>query len=62
MEVKQTCNKCFGATEIMQPKANGKKGFEYVECTLCNGIGLVTNDTAEDFLLSINEDIINDYE
>ena len=56
------CPSCVGATQVMIPKTNGKKGFEYQDCTLCNGSGVVSEETEEDYLLSINEDLINDYE
>ena len=56
------CCKCVGATNVMIPKINGKKGFDYVTCTLCNGSGVVSEETEEDYLLSINEDLIDDYE
>ena len=56
------CPSCIGSTQVMIPKTNNKKGFEYQECTLCNGSGVVSEETEEDYLLSINEDLINDYE
>lgn len=56
------CPKCVGATNVMVPKTNGKKGFEYQTCTLCNGTGIVSEEIAEDYLLSINEDLIDDYD
>ena len=46
----------------MVPKRNGKKGFEYIECTLCNGTGVISEEMEEDYLLSINEDLIDDYD
>jgi hypothetical protein len=54
------CPKCVGATNVMIPKTNGKKGFEYRTCTLCNGAGIVSEEIEEDFLLSLNEDLINE--
>ena len=56
------CPKCVGSTQVMIPKTNNKKGFEYQTCTLCNGSGVVSEETEEDYLLSINEDLIDDYE
>ena len=56
------CPSCVGATQVMIPKTNGKKGFEYQTCSLCNGTGVVSEETVEDYLLSINEDLINDYD
>lgn len=56
------CPSCIGATQVMIPKTNGKKGFEYQDCTLCNGSGVVSEETEENYLLSINEDLIDDYE
>ena len=56
------CPKCVGSTQVMIPKTNNKKGFEYQDCTLCNGAGVVSEETEEDYLLSLNEDLIDDYE
>ena len=56
------CCKCVGATNVMIPKINGKKGFDYVTCTLCNGTGVISEEMEEDYLLSINEDLIDDYD
>ena len=56
------CPSCVGSTQVMIPKTNGKKGFEYVTCTLCNGTGVISEELEEDYLLSINEDLIDDYE
>lgn len=56
------CSKCVGSTEVMIPKTNGKKGFQYHECTLCNGEGVITEEMEEDYLLSLNEDLIDDYD
>lgn len=56
------CCKCLGSTKVMIPKTNGKKGFEYTDCTLCNGIGIVSEEIEEDYLLSLNEDLIDNYD
>ena len=56
------CPSCVGSTQVMIPKTNNKKGFEYQTCTLCNGSGVVSEEIEEDYLLSINEDLIDDYE
>ena len=56
------CPSCVGSTQVMIPKTNNKKGFEYQTCTLCNGIGVVSEETVEDYLLSLNEDLIDDYD
>ena len=54
------CSKCVGATNVMIPKTNGKKGFDYISCTLCNGTGVISEEIEEDYLLSLNEDLIDD--
>ena len=56
------CPSCIGSTQVMIPKTNNKKGFEYQTCSLCNGSGVVSEETEEDYLLSINEDLIDNYE
>lgn len=56
------CPSCVGSTQVMIPKTNNKKGFEYQTCSLCNGTGIVSEETVEDYLLSINEDLIDDYD
>ena len=56
------CPSCVGSTQVMIPKTNNKQGFEYQTCSLCNGTGVVSEETEEDYLLSINEDLIDDYE
>ena len=56
------CPKCVGSTQDMIPKTNNKKGFEYQTCSLCNGSGVVSEEIEEDYLLSLNEDLIDDYE
>lgn len=56
------CPSCVGSTQVMIPKTNNKKGFEYQTCSLCNGTGIVSEETVEDYLLSLNEDLIDDYD
>ena len=56
------CPSCVGSTQVMIPKTNNKKGFEYQTCSLCNGSGVVSEETVEDYLLSLNEDLIDDYD
>ena len=56
------CCKCVGATNVMVPKLNGKKGFDYITCSLCNGTGIISEEIEEDYLLSLNEDLIDYYE
>ena len=41
-------------------KAKETKGFQYVDCPLCYATGLVPGDVADDYVLSLNEDIIID--
>ena len=54
------CCKCIGSTQVMIPKTNNKKGFEYIKCSLCNGTGVISEEIEEDFLLSLNEDLMDD--
>lgn len=49
-----TCPKCLGAQEIMEPKE--RRGFEYKECNVCNATGIVSEELADDYIFSINED------
>ena len=56
------CCKCIGSTQVMIHKTNNKKGFEYIKCSLCNGSGVVSEETEEDYLLSLNENLIDDYD
>lgn len=42
----------------MIPKTNGKKGFQYENCSLCNGTGVISEEIEEDYLLSLNEDLL----
>jgi hypothetical protein len=41
-------------------KAKETKGFQYVDCPLCYATGIVPSDVADDYVLSLNEDIIID--
>lgn len=50
----EMCPKCLNSKIIMEPKSD--KGFEYKVCSLCNGVGTVNKELAEDFELSLNED------
>ena len=51
---KKECPSCLGAEIIMTPKET--KGFIYKTCSLCNGVGTVSKELADDFELSLNED------
>lgn len=54
------CPCCLGAKQIMTPKKI--KGFEYKECTLCNGVGRVNSQIADDFIFAMNgEDDFEDF-
>lgn len=53
----EICPKCVGAKEIMVAKE--ARGFEYKQCDLCKGEGYVTQELEEDYVLSLNEDIID---
>jgi len=55
------CPKCLSTGEVMEGRKESK-GFQYNKCSLCNGIGVVSEETVEDYLLSLNEDLINDYD
>lgn len=54
---KVQCPKCLGSKTPMTPKKDA--GFEYKNCSLCEGTGEVTPELEEDFILSLNEDIYN---
>ena len=62
MENLKLCPSCIGSTKVMIPKTNGMKGFQYIKCSLCNGTGVVSEETVEDYLLSLNENLIDDYD
>lgn len=54
---KTLCPKCLGSGQPMTPKKD--TGFEYKICSLCEGKGEVSLELEEDFILSLNEDNIN---
>lgn len=58
---KVECPVCLGSKTVMEGRKNSK-GFEYKECNLCKGEGIVNIDIAEDYILSLDEDQIDDYE
>jgi hypothetical protein len=60
MSKQQECPKCLGAKEIMVPRTT--RGFDYEECELCSATGTVDDTLHEDYLLSLNEDAINQEE
>ena len=51
------CPKCFGSKEVMIPKDT--RGFTYIECDFCDENGQVSPTLYEDYILSLNEDEIN---
>jgi hypothetical protein len=53
----EICPKCIGAKEVMVAKES--RGFEYKGCDLCNVKGYVTSELEEDYVLSLNENIID---
>lgn len=55
------CPQCIGAKEIMAPKSEGR-GFVYKKCNLCDGNGYVNSELEEDYILSLDEESIDDYE
>lgn len=55
------CPKCLSTGEVMEGRKESK-GFQYITCTLCNGTGVISEEMEEDYLLSINEDLIDDYD
>ena len=54
MHSTEECPKCLGAKEIMTPRET--KGFDYKECSLCRGLGIVPTQIAQDFVFSITEE------
>lgn len=61
MENKVECPVCLGVGETMEGRKDSK-GFEYKECNLCKGEGVVNKEIEEDYLLFLNEDLIDYYE
>jgi len=59
--IKKDCPKCIGTGEIMEGRKDSK-GFQYNKCNLCKGEGIVDIDIAEDYILSLDESQIDDYE
>jgi len=59
MLIDKLCPKCIGAKEIMVTKTEGR-GFMYVKCNLCEGKGTVSKELEEDYILSLDEDSINE--
>lgn len=55
------CPKCLSTGEVMEGRKESK-GFQYITCNLCNGTGLISEEIEEDYLLSINEDLIDNYD
>lgn len=58
--MKISCPQCLSAKEYMCGKK--RRGFKYEKCDLCDENGEVTEELAEDFSLSLNEDLIENYE
>jgi RecJ-like exonuclease len=52
------CPKCLGAKEIMTPKKT--RGFEYINCNLCEGTGEVDEQLNDDFIFAQNEENYDD--
>lgn len=55
------CPKCLSTGEVMEGRKESK-GFQYIKCSLCNGTGVISEEIEEDYLLSLNEDLIDDYD
>ena len=54
----KTCPKCLGSKELMTPKKT--RGFEYLKCNICNGIGEVEKQLYDDYIFSLDEDNFDD--
>lgn len=54
------CPKCMSTGEIISMSTSIKSILISNKCDLCNGKGKVYNEIKNDFILSINEDSIND--
>lgn len=61
MENKVECPVCLGVGETMEGRKDSK-GFEYKKCNLCKEKGVVDKEIEEDFILSLDEDQIDDYD
>lgn len=46
----EECPCCLGAKTIMVPKTT--RGFEYINCTLCKGVGTVESEIAKDYIFA----------
>lgn len=55
---KVSCPNCLGTKQIMTPRKS--RGFDYNRCKLCDENGLVDEEIAEDYALSMNEDLIEE--
>ena len=55
------CPKCLSTGEVMEGRKESKV-FQYIKCSLCDGTGGISEEIEEDYLLSINEDLIDDYD
>jgi hypothetical protein len=53
---KEICPNCLGTKKVMTPKKT--RGFTYEDCNYCPESGFVTKDQEEDFILSLNEEIL----
>ncbi len=51
------CPKCLSTGEVMEARKESK-GFQYARCTLCNATGTISDVLEEDYLLSLNEDLL----
>lgn len=54
MNHNKECPQCLGAKIIMTPKPT--TGFVYKDCSLCKATGEVSEELADDYELSLNED------
>ena len=55
------CPKCIGAKVIKQPKKT--RGFEYVDCNVCEGKGVVLDVLHQSFISVnrvFNDDLVGD--
>lgn len=55
------CPNCLGEGIEMKSNEN-EKGFKYEKCCLCRGNKKVSREVEEDFILSLDENLINLYE